>query len=65
MPDVFELQASVKIDTSEANQKLDELIAKAKQLDGELSKDHKAGSPPAGNNGTNGNAPTNQPDYKE
>lgn len=48
MPDVFSLQASVSIDTSEANRKLDELLAKAKQLDDDLS------NPGNGNNGGGG-----------
>lgn len=61
MPDVFELQASVKIDTSEANQKLNELIAKAKQLDGDLGKDHTV-KPPTGDSGGKDDSPKTSPD---
>ena len=61
--DVFDLQASVKIDTTEASKKLDDLIAKAKELDQYLNKPHgininngNSGSNPVnyGNNGGNG-----------
>ena len=55
MPDVFQLQASVKIDTSEANQKLDDLIAKAKELDGYLGGDHTVNPPKDGGGGSRDN----------
>lgn len=52
--DVFDLQASVKIDTTDANQKLDALIAKAKELNGLLDSPHNINI----NNGNGGNGGT-------
>lgn len=52
--DVFELQASVKIDTTEANSKLDALLEKAKKIDDTLNNGGNGGDSGSNGNSNNG-----------